>query len=216
MDNLNAFISDFGFEKYRLYEKSIFEDIVYPPLIEVAPECIPNYYPKTIKKSLEGNMKTPIDNMDKKLDIYSWAIIINAILNEEIPWKNISNPSALGERIRTGERPDLIKGKEYKIYRDLITRGWDQDPNQRPTAEKIVETLLKDEAMLPGVNKKEMREYQYKCLSNISSPLLYKIMGEKIKEQAREIKELKQKSDKKKLTISPVSNDDEEEEEEHK
>ena len=46
----------------------------------------------------------------------------------------------------------LEENNADKIYQDLIQKGWDLDPAKRPSAQEIIEALMKEEAILPNVN----------------------------------------------------------------
>jgi len=77
------------------------------------------------------------------------------------------HPIGFLKRVEDVIRPKLIQGEEYKIYQELIQRGWNKDSNKRPTAKEIVETLMEKEALLPDVNIQKMKEYQMKVIKDI-------------------------------------------------
>ena len=105
------------------------------------------------------------ETITEKSDIYSWAIIVNSILTENLPWQENNSQKIplftfLKMVITEKKRPKLIQGEEYNIYKDLIERGWKEEPNERPTSQEIIETLMKEDALLPSVEPEKMKKYQ--------------------------------------------------------
>ena len=105
------------------------------------------------------------EDYTETVDIYSWSIVINSILQEELPSSVNLESSGFGMKIL----PELIEGEEYKLYRELIERSKMNDPKERPSADEIVSKLLQKEAMLSDVNPIKIKQYQKEVLSNNST-----------------------------------------------
>ncbi|POG66450.1 kinase-like domain-containing protein [Rhizophagus irregularis DAOM 181602=DAOM 197198] len=75
-------------------------------------------------------------------DIYSFGIIMNELLSEEIPYNDIPHDEFLAIKICKGQRPEISKDAP-KLLADLITRCWDAKIENRPTAKELYQTLLK-------------------------------------------------------------------------
>ena len=159
-DNLNPLICDFGFAKQNISKSNnIKQSGALGTPLYAAPEIVMGK-----------------EDYTEKVDIYSWSIVINSILQEELPSVKMIQDSGLG--IRTIILPELIEGEEFKLYRELIERSKRIDPKERPSADEIVYKLLKKKAMLSDVNPISIKQYQKEILSNnfkISMILFQKI-----------------------------------------
>ncbi|EDS27691.1 tak1 [Culex quinquefasciatus] len=65
----------------------------------------------------------------EKCDVYSWALVLWAILARKRPLRNYQN-----------EKPGLPEEWPKKV-RKLIERSWDAEPSQRPSMQQVVEDL---------------------------------------------------------------------------
>ncbi|GES90051.1 kinase-like domain-containing protein [Rhizophagus clarus] len=76
----------------------------------------------------------------KASDIYSFGIVMNEYLSEEIPYNNIPHDHVLTIKICKGLRPNIF---EYtpKLLVNLITRCWDTKAENRPTAKEVFQKL---------------------------------------------------------------------------
>jgi serine/threonine protein kinase len=75
----------------------------------------------------------------KASDIYSFGIMMNEFMSEEIPYRNIPHDHSLAIRICKGLRPNISKCTP-KLLLDLITKCWDGKPENRPTAKELFQT----------------------------------------------------------------------------
>ena len=73
-------------------------------------------------------------------DIYSFGIIMNEFMSEEIPYNDISHDQMLAIRICKGFRPEISEDTP-KLIADLITKCWDSKPENRPTAKELAQIL---------------------------------------------------------------------------
>ena len=93
--------------------------------------------------------------------IFSWGVLINSILGK--PFYPFGGLPDISEFYCNDRRPQLIE--QYPLYRNLISKGFKKDPNERPTPIEIIINLLRDEAMLPNVNISRIKEYQKLALT---------------------------------------------------
>ena len=72
----------------------------------------------------------------KEADIYSFGIVMNEFMSEEIPYNDVSHDHILTVRICNGFRPKISEDTP-KLIADLITKCWDSKPENRPTAKEL-------------------------------------------------------------------------------
>ena len=78
----------------------------------------------------------------KASDIYSFGIIMNELLSEEIPYSYISHDHILTINICRGLRPKISE-EVPKPFADLIMKCWDVKAENRPTAKELCQILNK-------------------------------------------------------------------------
>ena len=78
----------------------------------------------------------------KAADIYSFGIIMNEFLSEEIPFNDIPHDHILAVKICKGLRPKISEDTP-KLIADLIMKCWDAKPENRPTAKELRQILKK-------------------------------------------------------------------------
>jgi serine/threonine protein kinase len=78
----------------------------------------------------------------KAADIYSFGIIMNEFISEEISYNDIFHDDHLVLDICKGRRPK-ISGSTPKILADLIEKCWDDKADNRPTAKELHQILNK-------------------------------------------------------------------------
>ncbi|CAG8544156.1 9900_t:CDS:2 [Ambispora leptoticha] len=76
----------------------------------------------------------------KAADVYSFGMIMWEFTSYRLPFSERSHDIYLALDICKGLRPDPIEGTP-PCYVKLMQQCWDSDPNKRPTAEYIAETL---------------------------------------------------------------------------
>ncbi|GBB91921.1 hypothetical protein RclHR1_19380005 [Rhizophagus clarus] len=117
------FISDLGLCQ-PVNKQTVKEEGIYGVLPYMAPEV------------LRGHQYT------KAADIYSFGIIINELLSEEIPFNDIPHDQFLAIKICSGLRPNISKDVP-KLLAELIIKCWDAEIKNRPTTKELYETLKK-------------------------------------------------------------------------
>ncbi|GBC09204.1 hypothetical protein RclHR1_08690007 [Rhizophagus clarus] len=92
----------------------------------------------------------------KASDIYSFGIIMNEFLSEEIPFYSIPHDHLLTIDICNGDRPKISKDIP-KLFANLITKCWDTKIENRPTAKELFLILAKWEVdiMLDSVREND-------------------------------------------------------------
>jgi serine/threonine protein kinase len=115
------FISDLGMCQ-PVNKRSVKEEGIYGVLPYVAPEVLRGHY------------------YTKAADVYSFGIIMNEFLSEEIPYNNIPYDGYLAIKICRGYRPE-ISNNVPKLLANLIIKCWDAEINNRPTTKELYQIL---------------------------------------------------------------------------
>ncbi|RGB42669.1 kinase-like domain-containing protein, partial [Rhizophagus diaphanus] len=76
----------------------------------------------------------------KAADIYSFGIMMNEFLSEEIPFNNIPHNEFLAIIICKGLRPTISEDIP-KLLADLIIKCWDAEIKNRPTTKELFQML---------------------------------------------------------------------------
>jgi serine/threonine protein kinase len=74
-------------------------------------------------------------------DIYSFGIIMNEYISEEIPYNNIPHDHPLAIKICKGLRPNIFKYTPKSLV-DLITKCWNAKSENRPTAKELYQKFI--------------------------------------------------------------------------
>jgi serine/threonine protein kinase len=119
LHGVSVYISDLGMcQPVNNEEQSIKKEGIYGVLPYMAPEV------------LRGCQYT------KAADIYSFGIVMNEYLSEEIPFNDIPHDYILAVKVCKGLRPK-ISDDVPKILADLIMKCWDAKAENRPTAKEL-------------------------------------------------------------------------------
>ncbi|GBB97412.1 hypothetical protein RclHR1_02990013 [Rhizophagus clarus] len=153
------YISDLGMCQPANEEQTAVKGI-YGVLPYIAPEV------------LRGHQYT------KAADIYSFGIMMNEFLSEEIPFNDISHDEFLAIKICKGLRPKISEDIP-KLLADLVIKCWDAEIKNRPTTKELYLILKKwdDEAydkvgeIYSQVKKcDEIRKEKFRNRSNEDKP----------------------------------------------
>ncbi|RIA96126.1 kinase-like domain-containing protein [Glomus cerebriforme] len=117
-DVFDIYISDFGLS--RPADQPINSNDIYGVLSYMAPEV------------LRGKPYT------KASDIYSFGIIMWEFTSGVPAFNNLSHDFTLSLKICEGFRPKIIEGTDPD-FEKLMKKCWDTDPNNRPTADYLLE-----------------------------------------------------------------------------
>ena len=85
--------------------------------------------------------------IDKKIDIYAFAILLYELVTRDMAWSNLAPPGVI-YNVKSGKRPPITeaeledkslrkKVKENNEIANLIVQSWDQDPQKRPSADSL-------------------------------------------------------------------------------
>ncbi|CAG8542781.1 2475_t:CDS:2 [Paraglomus brasilianum] len=77
---------------------------------------------------------------DAAADMYSFGVVMWEFATGELPFADIPHDIMLAKRITEGLRPE-IPDHVPTCYSELIMDCWNDDPDKRPTAKKIIEVL---------------------------------------------------------------------------
>lgn len=77
-----------------------------------------------------------------KSDLYSFAMLMWALLAGEMPWAGLSFAGMYARVVYQGQRPTIPPGCP-KQYADVMRACWDADPAARPTFEAVHDILVK-------------------------------------------------------------------------
>src|SRR5581483_10610609 len=78
----------------------------------------------------------------QKADIYSFGVVMNEFISEEIPHNDIPHDQILTVKICNGLRPKISEDTP-KLIADLIMKCWDAKPENRPTTKELFQILEK-------------------------------------------------------------------------
>ncbi|POG63368.1 kinase-like domain-containing protein, partial [Rhizophagus irregularis DAOM 181602=DAOM 197198] len=74
-------------------------------------------------------------------DIYSFGMIMYFVATEKQPFANCAHDELLALDICKGIRPEINEPEAPKCYIDLMKKCWDTDPNNRPDAIKVEDSI---------------------------------------------------------------------------
>lgn len=181
-ENFHPYITDFGLSKFFEDAHSYIQSTYGGTLPYEAPEILKNI------------------PYDKKVDVYSFAILMYEILTNSIPYPNLENREIadfnfISKVVNENYRPKFdvpIK----KSFRELIERCWSNNPSERPSFDEIFDKLSNNhEYILDYVDMNEFNLYvkeitdEINCnkkLSNITSNL--EEDNEQLKTQVMQLK----------------------------
>eukprot|EP00055_Hartaetosiga_balthica_P016209 m.101006 g.101006 ORF g.101006 m.101006 type:complete len:1306 (-) comp9054_c0_seq8:766-4683(-) len=77
------------------------------------------------------------------VDVYSFGIVLWEVLTRKLPYEELRFTSQIMAVVLRGERPDIPEEmwENEPDYLALVTKCWDQDPDERPTFNEIEKQL---------------------------------------------------------------------------
>lgn len=141
--------------------------VIYTRTDGITATGTPRYVaPEVFKNDVQENFST-------KSDVFSYTMVMYSLLTGKIPYEDLPNQSFFGisKYIMEGDR-FFLPSSIPSYFRQLITLGWDKDPNERPSFSDIIDlfdagVILPD--VLSNLNYKD-KYYKYtKKISNIGS-----------------------------------------------
>jgi len=135
-----AVVCDFGLARVTTQAISVdgakFKDIGGFSPRYAAPEVLANM----------ALMITTDPEMDKKSDVYSFAIIIWEMVTRHVPWEGLSREQ-IEVSVRSGSRPQfapsLTTGEDpaLTILTEMAQSCWQENPNFRPSFDQITSKI---------------------------------------------------------------------------
>jgi serine/threonine protein kinase len=126
-----------------------FEDEDNQPVISDLGLCQPvNNEEQSVKKGVYGVIPYIAPEVLRgyqyiqAADIYSFGIIMNELMSEEVPYNDIPHNHILAVKICKGFRPKISEDTP-KLIVDLIIKCWDAKTENRPTAKELFQILKK-------------------------------------------------------------------------
>ncbi|KLL03563.1 MAG: hypothetical protein MRECE_13c028 [Mycoplasmataceae bacterium CE_OT135] len=106
------------------------------PANETNREKIYGVLPYVAPEVLKGEQYTQAS------DIYSFGIMAYELFANSYPYRDYNNDSILAFRVCEGLRPNLDSVKAPQLLKNLISKCWNANPEQRPMAEELEKILL--------------------------------------------------------------------------
>lgn len=97
-----------------------------------------------------------VGTYSNKVDVYSFAIILWEMETEQIPFRGF-NTTELKEMLRKEERPSMPPRAPQQL-KNLIQMCWQQNPEKRPTFQKILELFLTKKVYFEGAKDKSIQK----------------------------------------------------------
>ena len=95
----------------------------------------------------------------KPCNVYAFSLIVYEIMTLEEPFKNLDIPMLYTKVIIQNYRPEF-KYPIANCYKELNTKCWSGNPEERPTFDEIVDILKNNEEfIIDGVDKDEFLDY---------------------------------------------------------
>jgi len=124
---------------------------------------------------------------DSKVDIYSFGMVLFELCTKTVPWGNLALIQ-IGIKVVNGTRP-VISSSVPTQWRELIISCWKQEPNERPTAQKLIQDL--DNLPLFGISESDQ------ILTDVAEKKRKEEIERKLKEEAY-MTRLKEEAEKRK------------------
>jgi len=115
-------VIDFGVSRIKKDDKDLKMTVIGTP-VWMAPEVL------------------RADTYSYEADVYSFVLVLWSLLTRKSPYDNI-HQLQLATAITVENFREEIPEEIHPTIKDIIKRGWDNDPKQRPTFDEIIDLLL--------------------------------------------------------------------------
>jgi serine/threonine protein kinase len=72
--------------------------------------------------------------------VYSYAMIFHYLLDGRPPWPTLNGIEAVRKASEEGDRPNIPRNWDERLI-SLLVEGWNENPNARPSFNRIIEEL---------------------------------------------------------------------------
>lgn len=149
-------ICDFGFASICGGSRPVAKGINVPKTVGITVRySAPEVFTHLKSKSGEGRVTTEID---KKIDVYAYAITMYEILAKRSAWGDVSK-NLIIVNVKSNLRPPFMedssiteKYAQMPSLLKIVTEGWKQKPEERPSFETILQWLKVDIDITKGGN----------------------------------------------------------------
>ena len=93
-----------------------------------------------------------------KSDVFSYAVLLTELCGNTLPFPGVPNVDA-AISVCTKKARTPIPARTPPLLREVIERGWEQDPADRPTMDMVVRWLVQQRVDI-GVNEDEYCDAQ--------------------------------------------------------
>ena len=144
------------------------DDYLFPKIADFGLSKVSHSKASMTTQSMAGFKGTPIyvppeswetGEYTKAGDVYAFSIIVYEIMTVEEPFKDFTIPMIFSKVVSKGYRPE-IDSTIADCYRNLISRCWSQNPEERPTFDNIVDELKSNEDFITDLIDKD-KYYEY-------------------------------------------------------
>ena len=80
--------------------------------------------------------------IDKKIDVFAYSMILYETLTRQVPWSDIKDLAEIKAVVTSGERPALThQGSLNSAVSFIVEKGWTHSPYERPSFDEILQIL---------------------------------------------------------------------------
>jgi len=90
--------------------------------------------------------KTSAMSPEEAADVYSFGCVVFEVLEQQVPWRGLSEAQIVAKVSMKQERPEFTKtDRQNEDLRALAARCWLTEPSKRPSFSDTLAALLSDE-----------------------------------------------------------------------
>lgn len=115
-----------------------------------------------------------------KVDVYAYGVMLYEMVERQRAFTGYTVKSELINAITRGERPQFTR-KTHKTMQHLITRCWDQDPNNRPEFTEIFDQIADGKAKWKDADRKKVEKVVNQIRENDKKPEVPREVSSKVR-----------------------------------
>jgi serine/threonine protein kinase len=133
-------ITDFGFANFSQKAREKFVAGIKRPAKAgiTARYAAPEFFEKVMFMSFMSDFE-----LDKKIDVFAYAMTLFFIISREKPWNDISEYEDIKKKVVLGERPVIPEYQDLQKLIHLMRDCWEQNATARPDFDQILKRLIK-------------------------------------------------------------------------